>query len=214
MQQKEIKKELKVIHEKLVASFYWEETRELVKNKTYFAGGCIRDMIRGKEPKDYDLYFYDQESVDKFMVLARKEFSLKETLIHNFNTKDRKIQLITVLSGMPEDLTEEFDFTINTGYYCPQIDTLKLGELNNILEPLPVTKSPFNALVRALQFVEKGYALPASTLVNLGIKINNMSKITTDEELQEALKGISTSFTLTGSITQESSDFEADDIPF
>lgn len=217
MQEKDIKKELKAKHEAFIESLYWQETKDLVRAKTFFAGGCIRDMIRGKEPKDYDLYFYDQESVNKFKELAKKEFSLKETLIHNFNSRSHKFQLITILCGMPESLTKNFDFTVNTGYYCPQLDTIKIGELSNVLYALPDTKSPFNALVRALQFVERGYALPAETIVKLGVQINHMNKIDTDEDLSNALKGISTSFTLQGKITMEnhnSNDFSFDDIPF
>jgi hypothetical protein len=211
-----LKAKLKLIHEQFIGGLYHQTTKDLVRTKTFFAGGCIRDMIRGKDPKDYDLYFFDEESRNKFFELVKDEFQFKETSIKNYNSKKMPIQVITVVTGMPENLIDTFDFTINQGYYIPQLDILKLGDLENVLIPGKHIFTPIQALLRAQRFLKQGYKLPAATLIEIGVQISR-KPVTNAEELKSALMGMSYSEVFDSSpevLNQVINRHFSDDIPF
>lgn len=194
-----LKKTLKAKHEEFINTLYHQETKDLIKTKTYFAGGAIRDLLKNREPKDYDLFFVDTESNNKFKELAKKEFSLMETVIGNFNCKvGTSVQVVTLVSGSPDKVVSKFDFTINTGYYVPQMDTLVKPTviISNTLEVLPNVMSPLQALLRVSKFESMGYEVPQEVLIKLGVAISYLSPINTPERLLEELKGVSTSIVL------------------
>lgn len=187
----DIKLHLKNVLLDLTKSLFNKEISELIKTKAFFAGGCIRDLYRGEAPKDYDLYFVDDESKDKFLELAKNEYSLQKTAINNYNHKNSKSQIITLLTGSPDFVVDRFDFTVNQGYYIPQMDLLRLGSLDSELRCCDKVFSPLNALVRLKKFQDKGFSYDETTLIELGIAVSNMKPITNREEIFEALKGLS-----------------------
>lgn len=217
MDNKQIKDTLKKIHEDFINKvLYKESTKKLIREKTYFAGGCIRDMHRGRTPKDYDLFFYSDADCLEFLTEASSNFNLKQTKIDNYNSKGAvPIQVITVTSGMPEELVSKFDFTINTGYYCPQLDILKLGDRTSTLEVCHNVLSPLNALIRVQKFLNSGYIINTNTLLELGVAISKMQPLNTDEKIIEALKGISLGNNLSDIRYRDHSiDDNSDTIPF
>lgn len=198
MKDSEIRLTLKLKHEEFINSLFHQETKDLIRTKTFFAGGAIRDMIRGEIPKDYDLFFIDEESVNKFKSLVKREFSLKETMIGNFNDRNSSVQVITLVSGSPTDVVNSFDFTINQGYYIPQMDVLSKGSTINILETCPNVYTPLQALLRIEKFRKMGYDVPMETIVNLGVAISKLNPLETSDQIRDALKGMSFSEVLEG----------------
>lgn len=219
MTELQIKNYLKDKHEEFIDSLYGGETKLLIRNKTYFAGGCIRDLNNSRIPKDYDLFFYDKESMSQFIELSRYEFSLKRTRAGNFNCKKgTSVQVITVLAGEPDELVKTFDFTINNGFYCTRDCELFLPreKVNLILNP--EVYSPFNALLRVSKFVEMGYKISDKTLFKLGLM---MVKFEEASDAIESLVGVSTSylkkddqFMITAEDFSEPCFTSTDDIPF
>lgn len=206
-----IKEQLKTRFELIINTLYNQETKDLVRQKCYFAGGAIRDLSRQLTPKDYDLYFIDDVSIAKFKELSANEFSLRVTKIGNYNQKDTQAQFITLLSGLPDSVTKRFDFTINNGYYIPALDVLQKGDMSNLLIPGENIESPMNSLVRLKKFQDKGFTIDENTLINLGVQLTNMDPIKTDADLEKALRGMSTYITLNRDLVPI---FNDDGIPF
>lgn len=200
MDTKNIKIELKNKHQEFINSLYHDEVKDLIKTKSYFAGGAIRDLMRDEPPKDYDLFFIDEESVELFKNLVKKEFSLKKTKIGNFNSQTTGVQVITLVSGSPDSVVDTFDFTINQGYYLPQMDLLLKGEVTGILKVCPKLLSPLQALCRVEKFRKKGYDCPMQVLVDLGVAISKMGALNNEADIKKALMGMSFSEVLEGQI--------------
>lgn len=84
-----------------------------IKDKIYFAGGCIYSLANNLQPKDYDLFLVDNSLVDK----------LKQLDIWNYTSEYAltlgKYQIITKYYGEPYDCVGQFDFKHNMYYYKP-----------------------------------------------------------------------------------------------
>lgn len=192
MTELEIKKFLKTKHEQFIDTLFHAETRAIIRDKTYFAGGCIRDLNNGRIPRDYDLFFYEQDDCNKFIELSIKEVSLKKTKAGNANCKKgTAVQVITMVSEYPEKLIKTFDFTINNGFYCLRSDKLVVPKEKINLVINPEIYSPFNALLRVSKFVDMGYKISDKTLFKLGLML---TKFKNEEEAIDSLKGVSTSY--------------------
>lgn len=219
MTELEIKKFLKTKHEQFINTLFHAETRAMIRDNTYFAGGCVRDLSNGKIPRDYDLFFYEQKDCNKFIELSVNEFSLQKTKAGNANCKKgTAVQVITMISEYPAKLIRTFDFTINNGFYCLRSDKLVVPREKTNLVINPEIYSPFNALLRVSKFTELGYKVPDKTLFKLGLLI---TKFKDETEAIESLKGVSTSylrssneFMITAEDFSEPSFTSTDDIPF
>ena len=84
-----------------------------IKDKIYFAGGCIYSLANNLQPKDYDLFLVDNSLVDK----------LKQLDIWNYTSEYAltlgKYQIVTKYYGEPYDCAGQFDFKHNMYYYKP-----------------------------------------------------------------------------------------------
>lgn len=84
-----------------------------IKDKIYFAGGCIYSLANDRQPKDYDLFMIDNSLVEKLKQLniwnCMSEYAL--TL--------GKYQIVTKYYGEPYDCVGQFDFKHNMYYYKP-----------------------------------------------------------------------------------------------
>lgn len=84
-----------------------------IKDKIYFAGGCIYSLANDRQPKDYDLFMIDNSLVKK----------LKQLNIWNYISEYAltlgKYQIVTKYYGEPYDCVGQFDFKHNMYYYKP-----------------------------------------------------------------------------------------------
>ena len=84
-----------------------------IKDKFYFAGGCIYSLANDKQPKDYDLFLKSDELIPVLKLLNiwgyRSEYAL--TL--------GKYQIVTKYYGEPCECVGQFDFKHNMYYYEP-----------------------------------------------------------------------------------------------
>lgn len=210
-----MKAKLKFYHEELIQASYTDKMKDIIRTKTYFAGGCIRDLLRDKNPNDYDMFFYTHEDKLEFLTEVSTNFAFKKTAIDNYNINvgGKKFQMITLITGMPDVVTNTFDYTINAGYFCPQINTLVFGCAQNNLVVCNKVNSPLNALVRLDKFLKAGYTMSQDTLVQLGVALSKMEAIDTPEKLEDALVGISASIVI-NSIQPIGGLYDSDSIPF
>lgn len=177
-----------------------EELKDLIRYKTYFAGGCVRDLCRNKLPKDYDVWFIDEKSKNRFIELAGTELLIK-TKINNYNQINTNTQFITLVSGNPDTVVKQFDFNINMGYYIPHLQILKIPDVGMNLKVGENVASPMNTLVRLKKFIEAGYRIEEEDLIKLGIQLTKMKPIETQDQLEAALRGLSARINLNRTIT-------------
>lgn len=136
----------------------------------FIAGGAVRDTIRGVKPKDYDLFFRDEESKDEF--IQKFGNSMKITGIGNYNYKD--FQFITLYTGSPRAVINRFDWNVNQYFYefgnverrmgrfCP-----KELKLNTNCE------KPLSAYLRLPDMLSKGFTITKEELMFTLSYINN-----------------------------------------
>lgn len=84
-----------------------------IKDKIYFAGGCIYSLANNRQPKDYDLFLVDNSLVDKLKQLDIWNYTSEYALTFG------KYQIVTKYYGEPYDCAGQFDFKHNMYYYKP-----------------------------------------------------------------------------------------------
>lgn len=196
-----VSEEMSKVDKKLLSNKSLKELQGLY----YYAGGCVRDLYNGnKKPKDYDIYFFDEESKNKAIAIFEKEENknkFKKTINGNYNYG--KYQFITLVTGTPKEVTNRSDFSINTGYYCPEVndkvvekkqlyipDDLKTKTLN----VMDKVFNPVNALIRLERFVKEGYKSDIKNLLKLSIQIQKRPDLTKEENLVKECMGLSFGF--------------------
>lgn len=183
------------------------KAKQLVKNKTFIAGGAIRSLYNDKDINDYDLYFTDAESASEFKTLISNglnegiPFSNVDEMRLNFRACtenaitfyieeiQKNVQFILKYSGQPIFVIKKFDFTNSMAYYEPQTNFLLLTEDFKIANNSKIlifnndSYSPAVSFERMLKFSKQGYNIPRSTVLNLIETIASLPKEKKDEYL-------------------------------
>lgn len=174
---------------------------EIAKNSIYIAGGAVRDLVLGKQPKDYDTFFYNP--IDRDMLIKwlkeHPKYIHRVTINGNiecWRTYERVnylIQFIAVRSDTPENLTNTFDFSINTGYYEPTKDKLYIPESlkTKELKVMDDVLFPVNALLRLPRFLKQGYHISHGELVKLATLIQARPSLLEEENIKAETMGLS-----------------------
>lgn len=182
-----------------------EGVREVFRESAYIAGGAVRDLIRGRMPKDYDIYFRTEDAMNTVTREVEWESRSKMadfrvqssddiwrlTLIRNYTHERTKGQLITLMYGAPEEVVQRFDFTVNTGWWCPLTGKLVYGDTRDALIYQMGGPYPLNALMRVPYLLEKGFTITKEEMVKIGVDISRMAPIRTIEQLEAACVGCS-----------------------
>lgn len=173
------------------------------------AGGAVRDYFMGVFTKtDYDLFFPDEKNLK----LAIEYFKSKECEVkwesdngmkvkHNGKTFD----LIKKIFGAPEELINEFDFTVSM--FAVDNDKVYYGESSFIdlcKRQLMLNKVtyPASTLSRAFRYYQKGFKMCSEEMKKLVESIQNMPK-------QEEKKNEASGVTAIDISEQSSGDFFA-----
>lgn len=211
MDNKEIRKHLKQVHTAIVDALH-EPLKSIVRDHTYFAGGCIASLIQGTHPKDYDLFFDDVGLARHFssycymgMMKPRKQsFSDSSMLYWNspsvfattFKLRFRNdwlpVQFIHSHGGKPEDTIKTFDFGHTQNYYLPQTNhLLVLSEWlvrQKYLHYNPKSEYPCSAMKRVLKFQQRGYQISDQEFDKIMAEIQKIKW--TPENIEKHKKGM------------------------
>lgn len=90
-----------------------EPLKSKIKEKMYFAGGCIYCLNNDKQVKDYDIFLMNDSIIDELKELDLWSYTSKYALTYG------RFQLVIKYFGKPEDCVAEFDFKHNMYYYIP-----------------------------------------------------------------------------------------------
>lgn len=166
-----------------------EDLRELATQELYIAGGLIRSLILGENIKDVDVWFKSDKLIEKIKKL-NLGFTSQNAV--SFYINNIQYQLIFSRTQLPNDLVNEFDFTMNQNYYDPSQGLLYVGDYNSIAtKQLVVSKHCRNALgtlARVSKFSLRGYKVPSrDDLLRLGVLISK-TPINTFEQLEDHSK--------------------------
>ena len=107
--------------------------RILYSHPGYIAGGCFKDLFNFKKPKDYDIYFLNQEDFDRTLKFYQ-EHSDASLLYENENCiafymssykyENYTVELIKNKFGKPSEIIKDFDIDIT--HYSLFLDDLGL----------------------------------------------------------------------------------------
>lgn len=201
-----IKDHCKALFSELLEGITCPQLKELVKTKSFLTGGCFKSLVLKEQVNDYDFYFVDQESAGKFkriisegirsyvgfsdQMLLKFLFKMQTDNAVTFQMGNKKIQFITRFYGLPDQVTEKFDWLHTQNYYIPALDVLKLNEsviTNKKLIFNSKATHPVNALKRMLKFVAQGWSIEDGELLKLG---EAMSKLDFTNEKVKADQAI------------------------
>lgn len=85
-----------------------------VPPKGFLAGGCFKDLLIGRKPKDYDVFFRTYEDFVEAVAQCKADCNLlyetpRSVAYENGSTV---IELVCYDFGEPEKILEDFDFTV------------------------------------------------------------------------------------------------------
>jgi hypothetical protein len=141
--------DIKVINDQIIKEL------PILKNKIFFAGGCVRDLVTGYKPvKDYDVYFTEDLSKKKFKYKGEKVtlytyFRMNSYIEHDrsFTNRFTKVSFIKFeyFYGNPQNIIDKYDFDVNQNYImkiddywisriCPRIHSKYATPVKNYIE--------------------------------------------------------------------------------
>ena len=118
MKELEICRHLDLAFEDFLQKIECSELRDALKEKAYFAGGCVYCLRNDKPVKDYDMFLKDQGLIEELKKLTIWSFTSDYALTCG------KFQVVTKYYGEPDYCVGQFDFKHNMHYYIP--GTLKI----------------------------------------------------------------------------------------
>lgn len=209
------KSKIRAIINEILDAIKDPELKELVKTKTFLTGGCFKAIYHDQEVNDYDFYFVDVESKNKFINLIkdgltkhegpgftdRKKFHLMDLAYKSEFTitfsllssgKPIKIQFITKYSGLPEKVTNNFDFEHTKNYYVPAFDAFSIDEDILFQKKLIFNERashPINALKRMQKFIQQGWTIDDPEIMKIAEAINKLN-LKDEESYREQASGM------------------------
>lgn len=179
----------------------------------YFAGGAVRDMLRGKKAQDYDIatsatpeevlsLFPGSDAVGKHfgVILVKRGGEAFE--VATFRTdgsyRDRR-RPETVEFSHPEEDAKRRDFTMNGLFYDPVTEEIidyvggeediKAGLIRAIGDPSARFQEDALRLMRAVRFsVQTGFTLEAETLKAVEEHAETLAQISVERRQEEFSK--------------------------
>ena len=146
-----------------------------IKDKIYFAGGCIYSLANNRQPKDYDLFLKDNSLMEKLKNLSIWNY------VSEYALTIGKYQIVTKYYGEPYECVGQFDFKHNMYYYEPFSE--KIISVNEEEEEMQFDCYDF-LNTNELFFNEKrardieGVYLRIEKFVKRGMKISKQTKKT------------------------------------
>jgi hypothetical protein len=209
--------------------------RDFAEAGTMLCGGAITSIYSGMKINDLDFYVRDEAGADKLRKAILTRGYEEVCISRNAMTYKRKsvnsrkvwtIQIITRFMGPPSEIFDTFDFTITQGAYdfnlgftaCEDNHAMPKGGFvlgTRFLEDiarrrlvyLGGSRYPLCAMYRTKKYEAKGYRLPGSTIMHIGISIMRL-ELETYGDLKEQLNGIDTQFL--GNILGDYDDMQED----
>lgn len=156
-----------------------------IRNNCYLAGGAIRDIVRGREPKDFDIYFTTEFGA----TLMESDLIRAGFIKSDIGTLYKgNVQFITCVCGPASEVVDTFDFTINQGHFGFLYENLNPGCGGEDLIYVHKCRKPMAALIRVAKFIEQGYTISESELAKIGASIIQLQEPKTYQAIKELFR--------------------------
>lgn len=190
---------IKRVVNKILNAILDPELKKLVKEKTFLTGGCFKAIWHNEKVNDYDFYFIDQESADKFKHIItkglnnsktpftiEKDFRLQNYFPPAKTTEfamtflledDIKVQFITKYVGSPKTVISRFDFQHAQNYFILKNEEYNINYNSLANKSLIFNEKathPVHALKRLKKFIEQGWEIEDSELIKIAEAINRV----------------------------------------
>lgn len=99
---------------------------DALKERLYFAGGCIYCLRNDKLVKDYDMFLTDGDIIEDLKKLDIWSFTSDYALTYG------KFQVVIKYFGEPESCVGQFDFKHNMHYYIPESNKVMCAYVDEI----------------------------------------------------------------------------------
>lgn len=160
MKIEKVSKELDEVFNKFLCLFD-DEIKQALKNKAYFAGGCIYCLANDKKVNDYDIFLDDNSLVEKLEKLPFWKCKTEYALSYG------KYQIITKYFGDPVACVGQFDFKHNMFFYRPftgnigkACHSFKLLKTNTLLFNKKRARDIEGVFLRIQKFRDRGFIVP------------------------------------------------------
>lgn len=195
----------------------------LTKHNGFVSGGAITSVFTRKPINDIDIYFPSSEMREAFQKELnpgyqyknntdfsktsdmKKDAQKKAQVVFetenaiSFWLRDKKYQIIKAFNGIPSDVFDKYDFTINMGAWIPSEDTFEIHE--NFFEHLAErrlvinlgTEYPISTVVRMFKYQKKGYIISGTEVIKIVLFCHHLKMISL-RDLKRQLHGIDTLF--------------------
>jgi hypothetical protein len=181
MKAKQIEKLLHGVFSNFFESINNEEIKKILSENTFITGGCIPSMMMNEFVNDFDVYFEKQEDVNKVkkyyksqIIDKTKKFHVKLITDNAINLSD-KIQLITRFTGMPEEVTKNFDWAHIKSYYKYPDKLVIIPDTYRLIVEKELiytgSKYPLSSLLRLKKYIKKGWNVSTKTMVHIVLDI-------------------------------------------
>jgi hypothetical protein len=183
---------------------------EFVMEHGFIAGGAVRDVVRSKIPKDYDIFFKTEHAKNDFISKFGKSYPMTETGIGNFNFRD--FQFITIRFGSPRQVIETFDWNVNMAFLDFATKKITVETTNNELHINCKSEKPLSALIRLPYMVQKGFRISeeemlfAMTFVSTIVDLTNSESVAKQSEFMSSGGGLRLVSTITKRAVQAGVD--------
>ena len=176
MNESEICKHLDFAFEEFLQKIEIPQLRDAVKEKAYFAGGCIYCLRNSRPVKDYDIFMTDDTLFDDLKGVEIWSF------VSDYAFTCGKFQVITKYFGDPERCVGQFDFKHNMHYYIPGTSKIKCAYVEEFFDEEPEFEDFEYLNTDELIFNEnrardiEGVYLRVEKFVNRGMRISKETK--------------------------------------
>lgn len=192
-----IKHFLKTATDNFLSKFDSVEFSEVIRNNGFIAGGAIRCLLMDQTIKDFDVYFKDDISRDKYLDLFNRgmdgtkgfevHYNNSTKYAHTYYSFADVFQIIHKYAGDPLKMIEKFDFTNCMAYY--DIKTEELFIHPKMIEAIEFKRlamnegcfNPVFSIKRFIKFNEQGFKPDSKCLLDLCLRVRDAS----DEDIKE-----------------------------
>lgn len=174
-----IEQHLDPIFDKFINLFPGKLQQDIMRQSSYFAGGCIVSLLQGEKIQDYDIFLTDEQAVDVAKSYFDSMCIFTDEIVANTENAitvrlpgvEAVVQIVTRFYGNPDRVFSSFDFEHCKTFYIPH------AKLANYDLDLIVNKKlvytgekdqfPLNTLKRFGKYCSRGYTPDNESVINL-----------------------------------------------
>lgn len=156
------------------------------KFNCYIGGGCFKELLDNKEPKDIDLFFRNCKDFDEALDVAKKDsrfrlLSKNDSAVTYFdNNTDKIVQFILKRFFETADkMLDDFDFTITKFTIYKEDSELKILRDKDFFKDLKEKKlsikdevnTPISTYLRVFKYLGYGFEIERTLINKIGLAL-------------------------------------------